>query len=450
MAMQSVPIQDTGGGRRPPPNTPAPTKPPSSIDLLVNPDYAKNVKIHALTGKLSTIHPKILKQGLLNIVQMPIELKRLRDGDIQIIVSQSKQTKALLALNEQDLCGFKVQVSCPAAWNTVRGVISGPSLRLLTDEDIIECQHQDDGIIAAKHWERTNNETRQREPSNTVCITFHNEIIPTHVHIGLERYPVALHIPNPLKCFKCQEFGHHNSNCKNAPICAKCCSTEHEDKNCQVAETNYKCKNCQGNHASWSRSCQIFIKEKKVCEYKAIHKVSYYEARQAVIGSKAAPYAQAVTAVKIETGTQTPLHLNCKSDIINATIITEHENLLYINMSGRRITPTKPTKPTNDIGIGQDPEMGPALNLAECSGIQNLMDIDVAGSKRKTLTDASKSSDTNTDESETDSDSKDENPPTPGSHISSPKDFIKETKEKIEPSNKNRKKSKKKKRNGIA
>ena len=102
---------------------------------------------------------------------MPIELKRLRDGDIQIICETKKQVVDLLALNKQTLLGYTVDVTTPASWNSVRGVISSPALRTLTDQEIIDCARPTDGIIAARHWLRTNHLTKLREPSNSVCIT---------------------------------------------------------------------------------------------------------------------------------------------------------------------------------------------------------------------------------------------------------------------------------------
>ena len=130
---------------------------------------------------------------------------------------------------------INVDVTAPPKWNSAKGIISSPDLRLMTDDDIVECSDEADGIIFARHFPRTNRQTKLREPSNTVVITFKSKIIPTHVYIGYERFSVATFIDNPLRCYICQEFGHSSKKCStNIAKCAKCSSIEHTD--CGVSE----------------------------------------------------------------------------------------------------------------------------------------------------------------------------------------------------------------------
>ena len=50
--------------------------------------------------------------------------------------------------------------------------------------------------------------------TNTYILTFSSSTLPKHIRIGFEQIQVDPYIPFPLRCFKCQMFGHHIKNCK--------------------------------------------------------------------------------------------------------------------------------------------------------------------------------------------------------------------------------------------
>jgi len=47
-----------------------------------------------------------------------------------------------------------------------------------------------------------------RRNTYTFIVTFRTSSIPKHIKIGYLHVPVELYIPNPLRCFSCQKFGH--------------------------------------------------------------------------------------------------------------------------------------------------------------------------------------------------------------------------------------------------
>ena len=47
-----------------------------------------------------------------------------------------------------------------------------------------------------------------RRPTNTFFVTFRLPTIPKHLKVGYIRVPMTAYIPAPLRCFKCQKFGH--------------------------------------------------------------------------------------------------------------------------------------------------------------------------------------------------------------------------------------------------
>jgi hypothetical protein len=90
---------------------------------------------------------------------------------------------------------------------------------------------------------------------------------------------VKLYIPNPRRCFKCQEYGHGAMHCKKIEICANCSEVQHDPKP-DVCNKPKKCKNCLGEHPSWNRKCPIYLKEYEIQRIQTTSKISNYQARQ--------------------------------------------------------------------------------------------------------------------------------------------------------------------------
>ena len=79
-----------------------------------------------------------------------------------------------------------------------------------------------------------------------------------------ENYKVENYIAKRriIRCMRCQTFGHVARLClKPKPVCGKCTSNSHETNQCTIAEDNYKCYHCKGNHMTGDKDCQV-IKEK--------------------------------------------------------------------------------------------------------------------------------------------------------------------------------------------
>jgi len=44
--------------------------------------------------------------------------------------------------------------------------------------------------------------------TNTFIITFRTPTTPQPITVGYLRVPVSIYIPDPVRCYKCQKFGH--------------------------------------------------------------------------------------------------------------------------------------------------------------------------------------------------------------------------------------------------
>ena len=64
--------------------------------------------------------------------------------------------------------------------------------------------------------------------TNTLILTFNSTNIPDYLDISCLNIPVSQYVPNPIRCYKCQIFGHVTSKCKYNDVCARCSETGHK------------------------------------------------------------------------------------------------------------------------------------------------------------------------------------------------------------------------------
>lgn len=98
-----------------------------------------------------------------------------------------------------------------------------------------------------------------KNPTKKVLVTFKGKI-PPRVNLGIwGSFPTQTYIPEPLRCKKCQRFGHHTKQCTSDHKCGVC-SGRHESTVCiqkyqNQQPTRAKCPNCQANHHAWNKRC---------------------------------------------------------------------------------------------------------------------------------------------------------------------------------------------------
>ena len=73
-----------------------------------------------------------------------------------------------------------------------------------------------------------------------------------------QRYRVDPYIPSPLRCFKCQKFGHRRDFCRSSTaVCSVCSEAGHDDRECTNTP---KCLNCAGDHGSSFKIVSTVVK----------------------------------------------------------------------------------------------------------------------------------------------------------------------------------------------
>ena len=183
----------------------------------------------------------------------PFNIKKLRNGEILIEVDKEAQSNKLLKMTILHLTIeniIPITVSPHYSLNTKNGVIRFPDIKECSAEEILEGL-KDEGVIKLDRISVFRD--RQRKPTGTFILTFQSQALPKYIRVGYYRVAVSQFIPNTVRCYKCQNFGHTKFNCRKNVVCTKCGQKDHTDS--QKCKNEAKCINCQGNHASNDKEC---------------------------------------------------------------------------------------------------------------------------------------------------------------------------------------------------
>ena len=151
--------------------------------------------------------------------------------------------------------------------NTSKGVVKCPQLKGDTEETILD-ELSSQKVTSVKRISITkSSETIQ---TNTLILTFSTSTVPKVIQFGYLNVKVNVYVPNPLRCFLCQRFGHHEQKCQSkAPVCGKCAGV-HRTESCPgLSENNpQKCAGCGGDHPAYAKTCPKWQTEKEILRVK--------------------------------------------------------------------------------------------------------------------------------------------------------------------------------------
>ena len=150
-----------------------------------------------------------------------------------------------------------------------KGVIHGVPLDI-DEESLGEITAPPNYVISNTY--RIKNRT---SATKTVVISFKADNLPMKVFLGYKAFHVHTYIPKPIRCFKCQRFGHMAKNCKSNLRCPKC-GDEHSYNDCKVEEL--KCCNCGGTHSAAYHECPQYKTRQEIIKVSTVNKISYSEA----------------------------------------------------------------------------------------------------------------------------------------------------------------------------
>ena len=174
------------------------------------------------------------------------------------------------------------------------------------------------GVTAASIIHVRDGDSRRR--TNTVILTFASPQPPKHITAGYLRVPVEPYIPNPLRCFNCQKYGHSSRACKSTALCMHCGESGHEAAHCKNQK---KCVNCKGDHSASSRECPKWNLEKRVQQIKVERGISFPDARKAVLSEQSANTSSKRTAASVVSSATTITSKVTKKNTTSISIQTD-------------------------------------------------------------------------------------------------------------------------------
>ena len=221
---------------------------------------------------ISSLSPFLVHKTIMSLTGEPKSIKTLRSGDL--LIQCAKETQKTL-LQMKTFCGLKCSVKPHSSLNSSKGIVRCPALSKVTSEHILEFMAEQGVTDVRRINVRRDGEMK---PTNTYVLTFNSPVLPTAVKVGFIQVKVDVYIPNPLRCYNCQVFGHHENKCGRHTVCCNCAQPEH----CASGQCDKpaKCVNCSGDHPANSKKCQQWEKERQILKIKCEQNISFPEARK--------------------------------------------------------------------------------------------------------------------------------------------------------------------------
>jgi hypothetical protein len=251
--------------------------------------------------EVTSISPFVIDKTLQGCIGTAKTIKKLRSGVLLVEVSREAQAVSLQRLTM--IASIPVTVTPHRSMNSCKGVVRSYDLAQMDDAELLgELQSQN--VTEVRGISVTKDGVRRR--TNTTILTFAQPSIPHSLKAGYLSVPVEQYFPNPLRCFKCQKYGHHQTLCKHPAACARCGQAAHGDDPCTGPP---HCVNCSGSHTSFDKTCSKWLHEKEITKVKFSQNISFPDARKVVEGcqpTQGRSFA-AVVAAKVtkSMGTQT-------------------------------------------------------------------------------------------------------------------------------------------------
>ncbi|GBM65821.1 hypothetical protein AVEN_12881-1 [Araneus ventricosus] len=234
------------------------------FNLLAPHNFPTFFIMHRESSDKETFHgvsPFLIEKAISGALGEVKSTKKLRSGDLLVEVNSPTQAKKIL--NVKTLSTIAVAVTPHATLNSSKGVISCGDLLNDPIENITK-ELSNQGVTHVRRI--TIRRNGQLLNTKHLVLTFSSAKLPEYIKAGYMRLSVRAYIPNLLRCFNCQLFGHSKLAYRGTLTCARCAEVGHDSTDCTAKE---KCINCKGNHTSFSRDCSAWKQEKEIITTKS-------------------------------------------------------------------------------------------------------------------------------------------------------------------------------------
>ena len=115
---------------------------------------------------------------------------------------------------------INVSIKLHNSFNSSKRVIYCPDLAHVSDEEILETLKPQNVTELFRFKLRVNGEY-----TASFVLTLNSPILPNDIKAGYKLLRVSPYIPQPMRCYQCQKFGHITKTCKSIALCGFCSET---------------------------------------------------------------------------------------------------------------------------------------------------------------------------------------------------------------------------------
>ena len=249
---------------------------------------------------VTTVSPFVIDKAMYACIGTAKLIKKLRSGALLVEVSREAQAVSLQGLTM--FASIPITASPHRSMNSCKGVIRSYDLAQMDEAELLS-ELRSQNVTEVRAISVMKDGMRRR--TNTTILTFAQPTIPSHIKAGYYNVPVEQYLPNPLRCYKCQKYGHHQSLCRHPAACARCGQAAHGEEPCSGPP---HCVNCNGGHSAFDKSCSKWLHEREITKVKVSQNISFPDARKIVEGrqpTQGRSFAAVAAKVTKSTGTQT-------------------------------------------------------------------------------------------------------------------------------------------------
>eukprot|EP00745_Piridium_sociabile_P035476 TRINITY_DN619_c0_g2_i1.p1 TRINITY_DN619_c0_g2~~TRINITY_DN619_c0_g2_i1.p1 ORF type:complete len:451 (-),score=53.34 TRINITY_DN619_c0_g2_i1:176-1528(-) len=220
---------------------------------------------------LSGLSPFAIAKGIKGLSGEPKSIKKLRNGSL--LVECATQMHSHMLMKSKSLIDRPIRVSPHRTLNSSKGVIRCRDLRGVSEAEM-KTELASQGVTDV--YRVLVRKGEERVPTDTFFLTFCKTTLPRSIKVGYLQVTVSLYVPSPLRCFKCQKFGHVRDRCKEEEKCGVCSKAVHGGE----CNSPAFCANCGGNHPSSSKNCPSWNKEKEIQRIRTEQRIPFFEAKK--------------------------------------------------------------------------------------------------------------------------------------------------------------------------
>ena len=229
--------------------------------------------------------------------------KRKIDKDYKLEVSVEKEELAKILVRTSEIAGCRVKVVENLMKNTIKGLLidHDEDLKGMSSMDLEQAVTTPGVVKILRYGE-----------SKVLEVSFKGQNKPSHVYFcGRLALPVKPYIDPPVRCFKCQLYGHMSRTCRsNCYVCFKCAYkydniNDHSPKDCKEAK---QCVNCGKEHVSGFKKCEKHVLEVKWATICYHQKIARDEARKRYPDGKVPKFSGALSQPSQDSSRLTGQH----------------------------------------------------------------------------------------------------------------------------------------------